>query len=265
MSVVLAVKNGDAIYLGTDSQVSYGGSKRLITNPNSFKIWRPKGHNHLIIGGVGALRDLNILSTVDVWFDEVEVMGSEVKEFNLDFAYVVRELAPMIRAELNRFVEKDAKDSGSTFLFAYKDKCYELSPCGAVSELSYDGDFTAIGSGGDITKAVYSAIQDIEVLPLKEKIIRSLAQACEDDLYVSYPIILMDTASANTEIFDGEYLHISSDTTVHFEDLRTYYSEEDLELLDEMEKEFGEVIRSQVEIEDGTQDEIEEMLEESHS
>lgn len=269
MSVVLAIKSGDAIYLGTDSQVSYGGTKKLITNPTSFKIWRPVGHKHLIVGGVGALRDLNILSTVDVWFDEVEVTGSETKEFELDFSYVVRTLAPAIRAELERYTPQGSEPSNSSFVFAYKDKCYEIAPCGSVNELAYEGDFVAIGSGGTITTAVYSAIQDLEDMPLKEKMIRSLAQACEDDLYVSYPILLMDTASSHTEVFDGEYLHISSDKVIHFNDLREYYSEiEDDELDNELDTELVEEIRKEfsIEVQDGTAEEIKKMLnEESQS
>ena len=104
MSVVLAVKNKDKIILATDSQVSYGGTKRLITNPNSYKIWRPAGHQHLIVGGVGALRDLNILSTVDVWFDEYVTVGSKVEDFELTFSYVVRTLGPALRREIADFV-----------------------------------------------------------------------------------------------------------------------------------------------------------------
>ena len=262
MSVVLAIKSGDAIYLGTDSQVSYGGTKKLITNPTSFKIWRPAGHKHLIVGGVGALRDLNILSTVDVWFDEIEVTGAETKEFELDFAYVVRTLAPAIRAELERYTPQGSEPSSSSFVFAYKDKCYEIAPCGSVNELAYDGDFVAIGSGGTITTAVYSAIQDLEDMPLKEKMIRSLAQACEDDLY---PILLMDTASSHTEVFDGEYLHISSDEVIHFNDLREYYFEiENNELDSELDEELAKKIKKEfgVEVQDGTAEEIKKMLDE---
>ena len=106
-------------------------------------------------------------------------------------------------------------------------------------------------------------------MPLKEKMIRSLAQACEDDLYVSYPILLMDTASSHTEVFDGEYLHISSDEVIHFNDLRDYYSEiEDDELDSELDTELVEEIRKEfsIEVQDGTAEEIKKMLnEESQS
>ena len=118
-------------------------------------------------------------------------------------------------------------------------------------------------------KKVLVAIQDLEDMPLKEKMIRSLAQACEDDLYVSYPILLMDTASSHTEVFDGEYLHISSDEVIHFNDLRDYYSEiEDDELDNELDTELVEEIRKEfsIEVQDGTAEEIKKMLnEESQS
>ena len=198
-------------------------------------------------------------------FDEVEVTGSETKEFELDFSYVVRTLAPAIRVELERYSPQDSVPTNPSFVFAYKDKCYEIAPCGSVNELAYEGDFVAIGSGGTITTAVYSAIQDLEDMPLKEKMIRSLAQACEDDLYVSYPILLMDTASSHTEVFDGEYLHINSDEVIHFNDLRDYYSEiEDDELDDELDADLVEEIRKEfsIEVQDGTAEEIKKMLDE---
>ena len=225
----------------------------------------PCRHKHLIVGGVGALRDLNILSTVDVWFDEVEVTGSETKEFELDFSYVVRTLAPAIRAELERYSPQDSVPTNPSFVFAYKDKCYEIAPCGSVNELAYEGDFVAIGSGGTITTAVYSAIQGFGRYATKRKNDSLVAQACEDDLYVSYPILLMDTASSHTEVFDGEYLHINSDEVIHFNDLRDYYSEiEDDELDDELDADLVEEIRKEfsIEVQDGTAEEIKKMLDE---
>ena len=228
MSVVLAVKNKDKIILATDSQVSYGGTKRLITNPNSYKIWRPAGHQHLIVGGVGALRDLNILSTVDVWFDEYVTVGSKVEDFELTFSYVVRTLAPALRREIADFVG-DLEDFNSYFIFAYKDKCFEISPCGAVSELIFDEDVLAIGSGGEVARTVYSALDGINI-PVKEKILRSLSAVCKQDLYVSYPIIIMDTNDTSSlEMYDGEYLHLSNGDSIHCEDIQDFFIKEELE------------------------------------
>lgn len=240
MSVVLAVKNKDKIILATDSQVSYGGTKRLITNPNSYKIWRPQGHQHLIIGGVGALRDINILSTVDVWFDEYITIGSKVEDFELTFSYVVRTLAPALRKEIIEFVG-DLEDFNSYFIFAYKDKCFEISPCGAVSELIFDEDVFAIGSGGEVARTVYSAFEGIDIT-VKEKILRSLSAVCEQDLYVSYPIIIMDTNNTSSlEMYDGEYLHLSNGESIHYEDIQDFFIKEELENKEkenELEKEL---------------------------
>lgn len=234
MSVVLAIKDGDTIYVGTDSQVSCGGSKRAIANPNSFKIWRPAGHKHLVVGGTGALRDLNILSTVDVWFDEYEVIGAETQPFELTFSYVVRTLVPSIKAEIGKYASLE--DFNSHFIFAYKDKCFEIHPCGAVDEYCFDGDFTAIGSGGTITKAVYSALKDLDCMSLEEKMTRSLIQACRDDLYVSLPIIMMNTKDEEVlvitedpyqeKMFSNRLIEINEGTEEDKREIWTTYEEE---------------------------------------
>ena len=39
MSVVVAIKKNDRIYMGADSQVSYGGTRSTLSNPNNYKIW----------------------------------------------------------------------------------------------------------------------------------------------------------------------------------------------------------------------------------
>ena len=66
MSVVVAVRDEDKIWLATDSQVTAGWTKSLLLSQHSFKIF--KGRNKVNIGGVGSLRDLNIISTSDVDF-----------------------------------------------------------------------------------------------------------------------------------------------------------------------------------------------------
>lgn len=212
MSVVLALKTGNKVWLATDSQVTRGGEKKLITDPSCFKIWKPKFHNNLIMGGVGALRDLNIISTVDIWFDEKIVNGSREELFDLTFVDVVRDIAPKIHAELKSF---DSHNK-SAFILAYKDKCFQIDTDGCVVQLTNDGDWTAIGSGDTIAEAAYGVLYDLDMLSTREKIIRSVGQSCEQDLGVNYPILMMNTEDMALEVFDGQDLIVQGEKETMF-------------------------------------------------
>ena len=66
ISVVVAIRDEDQIWLATDAQVTAGWTKSLITSQHSFKIFKMR--HDVNIGGVGSLRDLNIISTSDIEF-----------------------------------------------------------------------------------------------------------------------------------------------------------------------------------------------------
>ena len=43
MSVVVAIKEGDKVFIGADSQVTKGGTRTTLKNPNNYKIWKVDG------------------------------------------------------------------------------------------------------------------------------------------------------------------------------------------------------------------------------
>ena len=46
MSVVVAIQEGGKIYLGADSQVTKGGTRTTLKNPNNYKIWKVINSNN---------------------------------------------------------------------------------------------------------------------------------------------------------------------------------------------------------------------------
>lgn len=50
MSVVVAIKKGDKVYLGADSQVTRGGTRGTLKNPNNYKIWKVIGVDNCLMG-----------------------------------------------------------------------------------------------------------------------------------------------------------------------------------------------------------------------
>ena len=205
MSVVVAIRDEDRIWLATDSQMTIGHTKLTINVEHSFKIFKfPSGIN---MGGVGSLRDLNIISTSDEDFiSEVSLMKNEIT-----FKNIVRETVPKVFGELDKF-NRIGRYSGisemeSAFFIAYKDNCFLINSDGAVIELV---DMLAVGSGGNVAESVYTVLRDTKLTP-KEKAIRSVMSSCERDLYVNYPIVITNTLTEEYEIFDGKNFYTLKD------------------------------------------------------
>lgn len=197
MSVVVAIRDEDKIWLAADSQITSGWTKGLLLSQNSFKIW--KNQMGINMGGVGSLRDLNILSTSDEQF----INESDILKNNINFKSIVRETVPKIFKELDKFGRLAREDgitySQSAFMIAHGQECYIIEQDGAVRELY---DMFAIGSGGDIAESSYTILRDTD-LPPKEKAIKTVMSSCERDLFVDYPIVITNTKTNEFEIFDG--------------------------------------------------------------
>ncbi len=201
MSVVVAVRDEDKIWLATDSQVTAGWTKSLLLSQHSFKIF--KGRNNVNIGGVGALRDLNIISTSDVDF----ISENDILKNNVNFKNMVRETVPKIFAELQKF-NRIYQEHGmlymeSSFIIAHGDSCYSITSDGCVQELY---DMFAIGSGAEMAESAYTILRDVELSP-KDKAIRAVMSSCERDIFVDYPIVITNTLMDNFEVFDGQNLY----------------------------------------------------------
>lgn len=198
MSVVVAVRDSDEIWLATDSQVTSGWTKSLLTSQHSFKIFKSAlGVN---IGGVGSLRDLNIISTSEQeWISENDILKEDI-----NFKSIVRETVPKLFKELdvyNRlYKDKGLVEMNSSFVIAHGLDCFFIDYDGCVTELT---DMLATGSGSGIAESAYAVLRDTD-LSAKEKAIRAVAVSCERDLYVGYPIVITSTKMDSFEIFDGE-------------------------------------------------------------
>lgn len=208
MSVVIAIKDGDRILMGGDCQVSCGGNKATLVSPHLMKVWEVEGHPNTLMGGVGALRDLNIAYATDTYYDATR---DELKK-ELDFKFMVNKVVPGV---LNLFTDHGRATNkngvvsiSSAFLFAQKDKCYQIDSDGCVLDLTFDGECMAIGSGATIAQSAYNTLADIEGLEAEEKLLKALVQACEEDLHVNFPVYIRNTDNPEQIIiYDGYELY----------------------------------------------------------
>lgn len=194
MSVIVAIKEKGNVYIGCDSQVTKGGSRRTLHNKNNYKIWKVNGCNNCLMGSVGSFRDNNIIRLMDDLVTDYNVYKEHI-----DYRFVVKKIVPDIIDELKRAryikLDDDYFDCiDSSFIFSFKDQLYEINKDGTVLEID---DYVAIGSGQ--CEAIGSLLSTEGQSP-KERIIKAIKASVASDIYVDYPIIISDTETTDFEI-----------------------------------------------------------------
>lgn len=193
MSVVVAIKENNIIYMGADSQITRGSSRRSFSNPNNYKIWRTKNMMESLTGGVGLVREMNIVKVASLIAEEDYVNDK------IDYDYIVSKYVPDLfkLIEAQQLVTKDMDGLprlNSSYLLAIKDKLYSIGIDGAILEID---DFAAIGSGAS---AAIGSLLSTEHLPPVERIKIAIKASVTNDIYVDYPIVISNTKSNQFEV-----------------------------------------------------------------
>lgn len=204
MSVVVAIKEGNKVYIGTDSQVTKGGTRTTLKNPNNYKVWRVDGAPHCLMAHVGAFRDSNIVRCMDRLVTDYNIFREHI-----GYEFVVKKVVPDIVEELKKFgMLKDEKyidGLNSEFIFAYQDQLFLIGFDKSVIEIN---DYVAMGSGED--QAIGSLLSTEGENP-RERIVKAIKASAAADIYVDYPIILTDTEDGEFEIIteknENKYLN----------------------------------------------------------
>lgn len=193
MSVIVAIKENNKIYIGCDSQVTCGGTRTTLKNPNNYKIWKVLGAEHCVMGHVGLVRESIPVRLMDSLVTDY----AEIKGY-VDYEYVCKRVYPMIIDELKswNYIKSDGVFDGteSNFLFAYKNQLFNLAPDGCIIEIE---DCVAIGSGS--SQAIGSLLTSEGQDP-RTRIIKAIKASAASDIYVDYPIIITDTENTEFEI-----------------------------------------------------------------
>lgn len=193
MSVVVAIKEGNKIYMGCDSQVTKGGTRTTLKNPNNYKIWKVVGAENCLMAHVGNVRDANIVRLMDRLVTDYNIYRHHV-----DYEFVVKKVVPEIVEELRQYgmikEDKYVEFLDSSFLFAFQDQLYVIGRDRSVIEVD---DYVAIGSGED--QSIGSLLSTEGEKP-KDRIVKAIKASAAADIYVDYPIILTDTENTEFEI-----------------------------------------------------------------
>lgn len=193
MSVVVAIKKDNKVYIGADSQVTRGGTRATLKNPNNYKIWKVKNVDNCLMAHVGVVRDANVVRLMDNLVTEYNVFKNHV-----DYEFVVKKVVPDIFSELKEYGylkdDKYVEQMDSKYLFVFRDQLYVINNDGCVLEVD---DYIAIGSGED--QAIGSLLSTEGEKP-EVRIIKAIKSSAASDIYVDYPIILTDSEKTEFEI-----------------------------------------------------------------
>jgi len=241
MSLVVAIKTDEGIVMGCDTQVSYGGNKYSLSDNTSCKIWDIVNCPYGLMGSVGMLRDSQLISAHAI------IDPNKIITESIDFDYVVCDLYSTICSILESYhrisLEPTYDKEGNfippvlnnEFIFAYKDKAYQISQEGCVRTID---DYLVIGSGSDIATGV---LDNNINKPPEERIVEAIATCNKNTLYIDNNVILSytyekDCDNTNCEECErkdycGYYLHDSEnernpeeneliDKSISYEDIK---------------------------------------------
>lgn len=190
MSVVIAIKKNDRIYMAADTQTSCGDRKTTYYGEGSRKICR--FDNGIILGHTGAVHNTQIVCAHPEIFTVPE-------DGNMTKKHVVQNIIPKL-FKLYREQDMREKEDGSpsrmgdSYLLAYKDKLFVINDVFDVVACEH---FADIGSGGDLTHAglVELDADDIQdEKAIEERLTDLLRISASRTMSVSGPYYIINTA-----------------------------------------------------------------------
>ena len=189
MSVVIAIKDKNKIYLGCDTQASGGNNKINLKDASSQKVWHHNNLPDLVLGGAGSLRDIQIIQTSINLFDLTSVLLNKI-----DYTFLVQHFFTNvynILAEKNR-IGRDTTGNlvniiDCEFIVAFGDKMYHIDQEGTVIEAN---DYLVIGSGSEVAIGV---LENNKNKKPQTRIQEAIKACAENTLYVNNEMYITDT------------------------------------------------------------------------
>lgn len=188
MSIIIAIKEKNKIVMGCDSQVSSGGLKEQLVSP-SAKVVESMQSKDILIGGVGSLRDVQIIQSTKDLIPEINILKDTV-----DTTLIINEVTMNIYNRLKKFNRVDIEDGNyyspninSSFIIAYRDKAWLISNDLGVLPIE---DYLVCGSGEQVSIGVLENTKD---LPAVERIKQAIKVSSDKTLYVDNNINILHT------------------------------------------------------------------------
>jgi hypothetical protein len=184
MSVVAAVKQGNRIWFGADTQATRGTDRYNQLAPNDFKVTILGG---MLLSITGETRIAQFIQAHPEWFTIDEKKG-------LTKEHIVTKIITRMYEALNEenLLNKNPDDGPPSMtgrvLIAHKDKLFEI--CRDFQVIRYE-DYQATGSGA--SAIVYGLSKIDKSKDINEQLLRLMQLSAAQDANVSGPFIFIDT------------------------------------------------------------------------
>ena len=196
MSVLIAYKKGDTIYMGTDTRITVDDYKWNETCETNYKIQRLE--NGILLGMTGERLERQTI------FAYPEIFTLD-KKGELTRKHIVKEIVPRLMAMLDKegLLMEGKEDTTPYFrgsiLLAYQDVMYEI--CCSFTVLRYE-DYQSVGTSGDYAQAtLFNAREEDDP---NERIIKALEITAKHTATVGAPFLLIDTKEQKYRIVGGK-------------------------------------------------------------
>lgn len=187
MSVIVAVKENGAVYMGADSQTTAGRRKYSYLNETSFKVTRL--NNGILIGFCGGVSAKQTIMAIDGLFT-LNAQGELTKE------HIVKEIVPKLVDKMEQIGDEASGALKVSILLAHKDKLYRITANLDVISLN---EYGMSGAGADYVNYALTERKDLSV---RERILKALVESARRTESVSGPYVLIDTNNLEYEIVD---------------------------------------------------------------
>ena len=180
MSLSVAIKDGNIVYVGSDSAFSRGSTKN-VSKEGQGKLWK-LCKNKVVFAHSGNMVVRNIISMSD------NVVHKKYIKKAIKIKDVVNSIVPNITKILKA---RGFEEIESSLILAHRSRIFHICGNGGVHEPS--NDFTSIGCGDDMADGAYQAIKDDPRLNTQQKIVKIISGVCAIHQKVGYPIRIINT------------------------------------------------------------------------
>jgi ATP-dependent protease HslVU (ClpYQ) peptidase subunit len=181
MSLVVAYKRDGVIYLGADSQVSFGDSKiSLHTNGPQKIMLMP---NNIIVGFAGSVANIANFIMTPQWFENIK---DEVLTKEIILKHIFNPFSDYLIDQQKMKMYNAMHDLNFSMLIAKDDQLFHVDEDGLITHLNHYG---AIGSGGLIAHPILKH----EKGNPEKIILKALEYGEAYDQYVERPFLFINT------------------------------------------------------------------------
>ena len=194
MSILIAYKKGDTIYMGTDTRVIVNDHKKNELCKCNYKI--QKLDNGMLVGITGErIERQTIFAYSDIF--TLDNKGELTKK------HIIKEIIPSLLSVLEKedlLIKKEGELPYMKvgMLLAYKDTIYEI--CSSFAIIKYE-DFQVLGRAADYAQA--TMINTNESDDINERIVKALDIAAINSQCVGSPYLLIDTKEMKYKLVGG--------------------------------------------------------------